>query len=282
MVNHLIELPSGNEIAYWTHHDRKKPILILVHGFTGSHDGFQYLVPLLKDFQLIIPDLPGFGVSPLPHKKLTLPELGKLLIEFIEALDLPEKPHLLGHSMGSLVVAEAVCQQPESFAKKLLLVSPVPSPIRLIEKRRPGVLVSRLYYGACRRLPYAGKHLATSRKLTKLSTRMIMTTKDKTLREAIYGHHYDNLNYISNIGWYSRLYAAINRTGISHYRAALQDFDVLIINGENDAVTPLKHQRKVAKTIGARLKVVPEVGHLAHYEKPTELADAIRHFLQAE
>lgn len=279
MINHLIELPSGNEIAYWTHHDRKKPTLILVHGFTGSHDGFQYLVPLLKDFRLIIPDLPGFGVSPLPHKKLTLPELGKLLIEFIEALDLDEKPHLLGHSMGSLVAAEAVCQQPGDFAEKLLFVSPVPSPIRTFDKRRPGVMVSRLYYGACRRLPSVGKRMAVSRKITKLSTGIIMTTKDKKLREAIYGHHYENLNYISSIGWYSQLYTAINRTGISHYRAALKDFDVLIINGNNDSVTPVKHQRRVAKTIGAKLKIIPEVGHLAHYEKPAELASAIRHFL---
>lgn len=282
MINHLMELPSGNEIAYWTHHDRKKPTVVLVHGFTGSHDGFQYLVPLLKDFRLIIPDLPGFGVSPLPHQKLTLPELGKLLTEFIEALDLPEKPHLLGHSMGSLVVAEAACQRPQDFAKKLVLISPVPSPVRMVEKRRAGVLASRLYYGACHRLPSkVGKRLTTSRKLTKLSTRVIMTTKDEKLRKSIYNHHYDNLNYISNIGWYSRLYAAINRTGINRYRSTLQKFDVLIINGDNDSVTPLKHQRKAAKAIGARLKIVPEVGHLAHYEKPTELADAVRHFLHA-
>src|SRR3954464_14697445 len=110
MTKQISILPSGDQIAYWTYHDEKKPTLVLAHGFTGSHMGFQYLVPLLTDFRLIIPDLPGFGVSPLPHEKLSLAGLGELLIDFIEELDLSEPPHLLGHSMGSLVVAEAIRQ----------------------------------------------------------------------------------------------------------------------------------------------------------------------------
>lgn len=280
VMKQTVTLPSGDEIAYWTHHDDKKPVLILVHGFTGSHEGFQYLVPLLKDFRLIIPDLPGFGVSPLPHKKLSLRELGESLVDFVAALGLSRKPHLLGHSMGSLVVCEAVRQHPVAFAQKLILVSPVPSPIGWLEGRRPGTIVSQLYYSASHRLPVAGKRLATSRKLTQLSTNMIMTTTNKKLRQAIYGHHYDNLNYISNIGWYSRLYREINRTGISRYRAALDPFDVLLINGQRDNVTPVKHQQKVANALKAKLVVIPEVGHLAHYEKPVQLAGAIVDFLR--
>ena len=279
MTKHILTLPSGDEIAYWTHNENKKHTLVLVHGFTGSHEGFQYLVPLLDDFRLIIPDLPGFGISPLPHHKLTLRELGSLLVDFVQELDFDDKPHLLGHSMGSLVVSEAVRQHPSAFANKLILVSPVPSPIGIAEKRRPGVLVSKFYYSVSHRLPIIGKKLATSKRLTTLSTFMIMTTTDKDLRKQIYGHHYKNLNFISSIGWYSRLYAQINRTGISRYRAALAPFDVLLINGERDSVTPLKHKRKAADAIKAKLAVIPGVGHLAHYEMPAKLAAEIRAFL---
>ena len=273
-------LPSGDTVAYWTHHDDKKPVIVLVHGFTGSHEGFQYVVPLLQDFRLIIPDLPGFGVSPLPHEQMTLHGLGELLVDFVNALHLPEKPILLGHSMGSLVVGEAVRQSPVSFADKLILISPVPAPVGWMDKRLPGAVFGQLYYKASHRLPIVGTKIATSAKLTRFSTRLIMTAKDSDLRRAIHGHHLNNLNFISSIGWYSKLHREINQTGISRYRAALQPFDVLLVSGAHDNVTPVRLQRQTAQKIGAKLVVVPKVGHLAHYEKPTELARAIVDFLQ--
>lgn len=267
-------------MAYWSYNDDKKPTVVLVHGFTGSHEGFQYLVPLLTDFHLIVPDLPGFGVSPLPHDRLTLNELGELLVDFVEKLHLPEEPHLLGHSMGSLVVSEAVRQEPSLFAKKLILISPVPAPIGWIDSRLPGAVFGQLYYKASHRLPIAGKRIATSSKITRFSTRLIMTARDADLRRAIHGHHLNNLNFISSIGWYSRLHAEINRTGISRYKTALRQFDVLMVCGESDKVTPMKQQREVAKKIGATIVSIPAVGHLAHYEKPVELARAISGFLR--
>ena len=279
MTKHPIKLPSGDEVAYWSHHDNNKPTLVLVHGFTGSHEGFQYLIPLLTDYHLIVPDLPGFGVSPLPHNRLTIHELGELLIGFIEELNLPEKPHLLGHSMGSLVVSEAIRQHPSLFAQKLILISPVPTPIGWADERRPGAIFSQLYYKASHHIPIVGKYIATSSKLTRFSTKLIITSKDANLRHAIHDHHLKNLDFISSIGRYSRLHSEINRTGISRYKASLRQFNVLLVGGDCDNVTPLRLQRQAAQKIGATLVTVPEVGHLAHYEKPSELADAIRHHL---
>lgn len=282
MTKHVLNLPSGNEISYWSHYDDKRPTLVLVHGFTGSHMGFQYLVPLLTDFRLIIPDLPGFGVSPLPHDHLSLAGLGELLVEFITELNLDTPPYLLGHSMGSLVVAETVRQHPSVAAQKLILASPVPSPVTLTDARAIGMTASKLYYVASHRLPVVGSKLATSHVLTRFSTNMITTTSDKDLKRAIHEHHFDNLNYISSIGWYRRLYTEINQTGMSRYKATLRQFDVLIINGANDSVTPLKMQQKLATAIDAELAIIPEVGHLAHYEKPIDLADAISNFIIAD
>jgi pimeloyl-ACP methyl ester carboxylesterase len=280
MTKHSITLAGGNEVAYWTHHDDQKPTIILVHGFTGSHEGFQYLVPLLSDFRLIIPDLPGFGVSPLPDESITLRHLGELLTELIDALELKEPPYLLGHSMGSLVVSEVAKQRPNMVAKKLILVSPVPTPINIADWRRVGALISQLYYVTSHRLPVFGKKIAASKKITRLSTNLIMTAKDEKVRTAIHEHHFSNLNYISSIGWYSRLYRQINRTGISRYRRALEAFDLLIINGNKDSVTPIKHQKRAAGLLGAKLVVISDVGHLSHYETPDALAKEIRHFLR--
>jgi pimeloyl-ACP methyl ester carboxylesterase len=280
MTKRTLTLPTGDEIAYWETNPYKKPVVVFVHGFTGSHEGFQYVIPLLDDFHTIALDLPGFGESPLPHEQLTLAELGELLVDFVAALELTEKPHLLGHSMGSLVVAEAARQEPTAFAHKLILGSPVPRPVGLVEPRRAGVLFSRLYYVASHRLPGLGEKIATSRKLSHIATETIMTTTDKALKQTIHGHHFKNLDFISNIGWNRRLHKEINHSGMSRYKAVLRQFDVLIINGDRDNVTPLKMQKKIVRDIGAKLVVVPGVGHLSHYEKPEAMADAIRDFLR--
>ncbi len=280
MTKRIRSLPSGEEIAYWEENPGKKPTIILVHGFTGSHEGFQYVIPLLDTFHTIALDLPGFGESPLPHEKLTLAEIGKLLIDFTVALKLPEKPILLGHSMGSLVVVEAIRQQPSLFAHKLILASPVPQPVEWLEMRRLGVLFSRLYYVAGHRLPAVGVKIAKSKMLSRVGTNAIMTTSDKTLKETIHNHHYKNLDFISSIGWNRRLHGEINRTGLSRYKTVLKQFDILLVNGDHDNVTPLKMQKKIARDIGAKLEIIHGTGHLSHYEMPEALAGAIRGFLR--
>jgi len=263
-------------VHYWEHSTNKKPTLILVHGITGSHEGFQYMVPLLADYHLIVPDLPGFGVSPLPHDNLTLVELGTLLADFIEALHLKDKPFILGHSMGSLVVAETLAQQPKLVHHKVIFASPVPTPIGRLDARRPGAMLTKGYYTLSRIIP----RLSKSKIITRLSTKVMITTKDKTLKRAIYEHHYGNLNYISSIAWYSRLYKEVNSKGMSDYKTTLSAFDVLVVSGERDMVTPLKHQKKAAAALATRLEIIPGVGHLAHYERPQELVAAIKNFLQ--
>jgi pimeloyl-ACP methyl ester carboxylesterase len=67
---------------------------------------------------------------------------------------------------------------------------------------------------------------------------------------------------------------------MSRYKAALQPFDVLIINGDLDNVTPLKMQKKIAKATGAKLAIIPGVGHLSHYETPQQVAYEITTFLR--
>lgn len=264
------------EVKYWEVGTSSSPTLVLVHGITGSHEGFQYLVPLLSEFHLIIPDLPGFGISPLPHDKLTLAELGKLLAEFISTLGLRHKPYIVGHSMGSLVVAETLKQHPELVQHKVTFLSPVALPIKKFDSRQAGALATRTYYGVSRFIP----RLAKSKLITRVSTNAMMTTKSRDLRKAIHGHHRGNLDYISSIAWYGRLYKEVNKKGLSDYHDTLKKFDVLIVSGDRDLVTPLKHQQKIAKRYGLRLETIRGVGHLAHYETPGELVRAIRNFLQ--
>jgi pimeloyl-ACP methyl ester carboxylesterase len=279
-MNSTLRLKGDTTVHYWNHHPKKKPTIVFVHGFTGSHDGFQYLVPLLKDYHLIIPDLPGFGISPITADSWTLDGLGRMLADFIEALNLPESPFIVAHSMGTLVATSALRQRPSISNKRLVLISPIPTSIRRLESRSAGKIAGQLQYNIAQHLPVFGKAFTRSKMVSRIGTKLVITTKDRALKKKIYQHHFDNLDHISSVALYNTLFREINRTGIIDFADYLASFEILIINGSHDRVTPLSEQKKLARALGAKLYVIPKVGHLAHYETPSRLAEELTNFLQ--
>ena len=269
-----------NNVRYWTYHDSTKPNCIFIHGFTGSHEGFQYITPHLKDFHIIIPDLPGFGESPLTQKKYTIDEIAKVTNEFVASLKLKTPPYLVSHSMGGLVAASMLAQNPELFHERTVFLSPVATKVQYLDSRKLGELLGRLQYFVGKVVPKAGPRVVKSRTLSRLATKLILTTDDKALEKEIHDHHFKNLDYISSIHFYHKLHRDINKKGAIDYVPEItKKFTPLIITGGRDNVTPLKGERLLANALNAELVVIPKVGHLLHYERPTEAAAAIAEFL---
>jgi len=56
---------------------------------------------------------------------------------------------------------------------------------------------------------------------------------------------------------------------------------VLLIAGEKDEIATLPNQHKLMERLPeGTLEVIPDVGHLIHYETPAPAAAAIRTFLE--
>lgn len=277
---HEVNINPDCTIKYRTYHDDQKPSLIMIHGFTGSHEGFQYIEPLLADFRLIIPDLPGFGTSTIGRDDWSIAGIAKLLNQFVEQLGLEEPPHLLGHSMGGLVVSAMVTDNPNLY-DKIILAAPVPTPIRANDSRRAGAILGALQYTVGHRVKHLGPKIVKSRTISRAVTNLIMTTTDRQLKSQIHSHHFKNLDYISSIEFYNQLHRDINRQGAIDYADALRQKEVLLIAGDRDTVTPLPEQQKLSAAIKpARVEVIPNVGHLAHYETPDAIASAVASFLR--
>ncbi len=267
-------------IHYWTYGVKDAQPLLLIHGFTGSHEGFQYLVPTLeKKFYIVIPDLPGFGSSNHAQKPWTIDSIAKQTNEFVSKLQLPQKPIVLSHSMGGLVAASMLTQNPELFAKKTIFLSPVASRIKWLDSRKIGALAGRLQFFVGYKIPRVGPHVLRSRILSRAATSIIMTTKDKALRETINQHHFKNLDYISSAKYYHDLHVNITGRGALDYSEGLKSYDVKIITGDSDNVTPLKDIQRLAHELSAELTIVPGVGHLAHYETPKAILKALSTYL---
>jgi len=276
-----LKLSDGGTVQYWTYHDDAPTTMVLIHGFTGSHEGFQYIIPLMPDIRFIVPDLPGFGQSDLmPRDQWTIDALAALANEFVEKLGLAMAPHILGHSMGGLVVSSMVSQAPTLYDHDMVLISPVPTPIRANDARRGGAILGALQYQLGHRTGRVGDKFVKSRTISRGLTWTLLHTTDKELRKEIYDHHFKNLDYISSIEFYSKLYTDINRHGSIDYTPALRDKRILLLAGDKDTVAPLREVKKFATAIHPDMFTIIEgVGHLIHYERAEEAARAISKFL---
>ena len=77
--------------------------LMLVHGFPLDSSSWNELIPYLKDhFDLILPDLRGFGKSTTVESPYTLSDMADDLAGLLDHLGV-EKTALAGHSMGGYI-----------------------------------------------------------------------------------------------------------------------------------------------------------------------------------
>lgn len=103
------------------------PALIHLHGFGISGT---YMLPtadlLAEHYRSFVPDLPGYGRSVHPGKVLSIPELARALLSFMDALDI-RKAILIGNSMGCLTAIETAYEAPDRI-ERLILVSAAGGP----------------------------------------------------------------------------------------------------------------------------------------------------------
>ncbi|MFX1410729.1 MAG: alpha/beta fold hydrolase [Promethearchaeota archaeon] len=100
--------------------------VILVHGFGARKEGFKCQVPALsKNFKVIAFDNRGAGKSERVDEPYTMETLGDDIRGLLDFLEI-KKTHILGTSMGGLIVQQFVLQYPE-YVDKLVLINTVPS-----------------------------------------------------------------------------------------------------------------------------------------------------------
>ncbi len=132
--------------------------LMLIHGYPLDHTIWNDTAPLLKnDFDLILPDLRGFGQSTTVETPYTLSDMADDLAGLLDHLKL-EKVALAGHSMGGyvalafakkypqrvsglgLIASQAAADSPEGKAKRYQTADEV----SLIEKQTPSAVMGAL------------------------------------------------------------------------------------------------------------------------------------------
>lgn len=271
--------------------------VLLVHGFRGDHHGLEiianYLLKLIPNVSIISPDLPGFGRSAdLPESTLDEDSIDAYvawLQDFVERTNPLGLPlHLVGHSFGSIVTSAFAAAHPNSLAL-LSLINPISEPA-LEGSQRVASRLASLYYRAGAALPEKiGYPLLRSQLITRASSEVMMRTKDKAMRRFINGQHAAYFgSFGSRRGVLSAYEASITHTA-AEYAAAIRVPVQMLVAEDDDLGTPetaramyatLTSRDLPASSSGARerLDMIPEVGHLIHYETPRRAAELIADF----
>ncbi|GLJ63042.1 dihydrolipoamide acetyltransferase [Microbacterium barkeri] len=100
-----------------------EPVFLLVHGIGMGRRVFaDVAVHLAERGRAIAIDQPGYGEAPEPPRTPSIERVADLVAAFIRDRRL-ERPVLIGHSMGTQVVAEIAARHPD-LAGPVVLVAP--------------------------------------------------------------------------------------------------------------------------------------------------------------
>lgn len=112
---------DGFEIAY----DRRGsgPPLVLIHGFPFDHSIWNEVLPFLEEkYDLILPDLRGFGESTAFESQYSILDMAHDIAFLLDALGI-QKTSMAGHSMGGYVALAFAKQYPERVNSLVLVAS---------------------------------------------------------------------------------------------------------------------------------------------------------------
>ena len=231
--------------------------LVLIHGFPLDHTIWYEVVPLLKDdFDLILPDLRGFGESAAPPAAWTMGDLAADIAALLDHLGL-DAALLAGHSMGGYAALSFADAYPHR-TRGLALVSSQAA-ADLPEKRAAR-------YAQAQKIAQEGIGEVVAFMTGKLSA-------DPRVQKFIH----DLMRKQKPAGYIGALQAMAERTGgLSMLERS--SFPVSIVHGDADALIPLPREipRKVAR---ARVAELPGVGHMPMMESPRRVAETLKEFV---
>lgn len=114
-----------NKIAYRREGKEGNPRILFLHGTFASSKVFTHIIELLsQDFDILVPDFPGFGLSEkLRDKPHTIPQYSSIIAELCDYLDF--KPfYLIGSSLGGMVGIHLTSRYPDYVSKLVVQGTP--------------------------------------------------------------------------------------------------------------------------------------------------------------
>ncbi len=121
---------EGRNIHYVAAGHDSLPMILFVHGSPGSWDAYKaYLKDstLLARAYLVAVDRPGFGHSGYGQAEPSLARQAAMLLPLLQMSRAPQKPILVGHSLGGPLVARMAMDYPQ-LVGSVVMIAPSIAP----------------------------------------------------------------------------------------------------------------------------------------------------------
>ncbi len=244
---------NGIELAY-ERRGRGTP-LVLIHGYPLDHSIWAEVTELLEnDFDLILPDVRGFGESTTVAEPYTMTNLAEDMAALLDALGL-EQAAFAGHSMGGYVAL--------AFAKAF------PSRINglaLVASQAAGDAPERKEgrYKTAAEVSQKGVQMVADAMTDKLSPKQSVRDFIRPL-----------IGKQSVAGVTGALKAMAEREDLSSFLASFTHPLVLVHGTADELISPDRAREIKAWEPSAHLVELTGVGHMPMMEQPRHTADAL-------
>ena len=247
----------------------QKPSLVLLHGFGLNAHVFDAVAPLLTPhFELVTPNLPGFGGEPEYH---TLGDPDKTLRGWASWLleQIPDTCHIAGWSMGSLVAIKAHALAPERFNSTTLITG---SPCFAQKSDWPDAMRPELLHQFTKALKQDPK--LTLRRF--LALQFLSESDGKKHREAILSA-VEQLPAATSDALTAGL-EILREVDLRNTVATIPHLNALY--GRLDTLVPAKQAESLPLlNKGCKIKVMPKMAHAPFWSAPDDFANTLKQWL---
>lgn len=231
--------------------------LILIHGYPLDHSIWDGVALLLEnDFDVIIPDLRGFGKSSAVDTPYRMSDFADDIASLLDHLGI-EKAILVGHSMGGYV-ALAFARKYPSRINGLALVSS-----QALADSSEG----------------RGKRYKTAEDVVEEGVGIVADAMVAKLSAVKKVQDFAGLliNAQSKAGVTGALKAMAEREDSTPILPQF-NFPLLLVHGDADALIPIDRAKEIKSSLpAAQLFELQGVGHMPMMEAPQKTADALKH-----
>ncbi len=250
------------------------PVLLLIHGTGASTHSWRALAPrLARHFTVVAPDLPGHGFTEQPPAGgLSLPAMARASSELVRMLDIA--PSLvIGHSAGAAIAIRMVLDRqiaPQGIVSLNGALLPFTGLARHVFSPLAKLLVS---------IPFVPRVFAEAASHQRSVARQIGNMGSTLDREGLdlYGRLLSNPVHVSStLG----MMANWDLDTFAHELPRLK-VPLLLITGSRDLAVPPEQAIKIRDLVArAKVEILRSLGHLAHEEQPSKVAELILDFYQ--
>jgi len=230
--------------------------LMLIHGFPLDHTIWNKVSNLLKnDFDLILPDLRGFGQSTTVETPYTMSDMANDLAGLLNHLGI-EKIALAGHSMGGYVALAFAKEYPQRVSGLGLVASQAAADP---PERKAG------RYATADEVSKKGVGIVAEGMTSKLSAdagvqAFVRPLMEQQTPSAVIG----------------ALKAMAEREDLLFHLSSVS-FPVTLIHGDTDALIPVERAREIKAVLpSTRLVELLDTGHMPMMESPKGTSESLR------